>query len=57
VSPSIPDPHRNDGLEDRRDSSGTLLSDFRAGDAEVPAAALDRLIEALGLRLMRQIAR
>jgi hypothetical protein len=34
-----------------------LLSDFRAGDAELPAAALDRLIEALGLRLMQEIAR
>ena len=34
-----------------------LLSDFCAGDAELPAAALDRLIEALGLRLMQEIAR
>jgi hypothetical protein len=34
-----------------------LLSDFRAGDAELPAAALDRLIETLGLRLMQEIAR
>lgn len=34
-----------------------LLSDFRAGDAELPSAALDRLIEALGLRLMQEIPR
>ncbi len=34
-----------------------LLSDFRAGDAELPAAALDRLLEALGLRLMQEIPR
>lgn len=34
-----------------------LLSDFRAGDADLPAAALDRLIDALGLRLMQEIAR
>jgi hypothetical protein len=34
-----------------------LLSDFRAGDAELPSASLDRLIEVLGLRLMREIAR
>jgi hypothetical protein len=34
-----------------------LLSDFRAGDAELPAAALDRLLETLGLRLMQEIAR
>lgn len=32
-----------------------LLSDFRAGDADLPPAALDRLIEALGLRLMQEI--
>ncbi|MCU0958981.1 MAG: hypothetical protein MUF48_02650 [Pirellulaceae bacterium] len=31
------------------------LSDFRAGDADLPAAALDRLIHALSLRLMREI--
>ncbi len=29
----------------------------RAGDAELPAASLDRLIEALGLRLMQEISR
>jgi len=32
-----------------------LLSDFRAAQAELPAAALDRLLEALGLRLMQEI--
>lgn len=32
-----------------------LLSDFRAGDADLPPAALDRLIETLGLRLMQEI--
>ncbi|MGO8750580.1 MAG: hypothetical protein ACLQNE_31920 [Thermoguttaceae bacterium] len=32
-----------------------LLSDFRAGDAELSSAALDRLVAALGLRLMREI--
>lgn len=34
-----------------------LLSDFRAGEAELPAAALDRLIGFLGLRLMQEIPR
>jgi hypothetical protein len=34
-----------------------LLSDFRSGDAELPGAALDRLIETLGLRLMQEIRR
>lgn len=34
-----------------------LLSDFRAGDADLPSAALDRLIEVLGLRLMQEIPR
>ncbi len=33
------------------------LSDFRAGDVDLPAAALDRLIGALGLRLMQEIPR
>ena len=33
------------------------LSDFRAGEAELTAASLDRLIEALGLRLMQEIPR
>jgi hypothetical protein len=32
-----------------------VLSDFRAGDAELPSPALDRLIAVLGLRLMREI--
>jgi hypothetical protein len=34
-----------------------VLSDFRAGDAELPAAALERLIGTLGLRLMQEIPR
>jgi hypothetical protein len=34
-----------------------LFSDFRAGEAELPAAALDRLLGALGLRLMQEIPR
>jgi len=34
-----------------------LFSDFGAGEAELPAAALDRLLEALGLRLMQEIPR
>ena len=34
-----------------------LFSDFRAGEAELPALALDRLLEALGLRLMQEIPR
>ena len=33
-----------------------LLSDFRAGDAELPAISLDRLLEVLGLRLMQEAA-
>lgn len=33
------------------------FSDFRAGEAELPAIALDRLVEALGLRLMHEIPR
>lgn len=32
-----------------------LLSDFRVGDAELPSAVLDRMIETLGLRLMQEI--
>jgi hypothetical protein len=39
------------GIESR------LLSDFLAGEAELPAAALDRLIGLLGLRLMQEIPR
>ena len=34
-----------------------LLSDFRAGEAELPAASLDRLLDTLGLRLMLEIRR
>ncbi len=34
-----------------------LLSDFRAGNAELPAAALERLVDTLGLRLMQEIPR
>lgn len=34
-----------------------LLSDFCAGEAELPATVLDRLLEALGLRLMQEIPR
>jgi len=37
------------GVDERR------LSDFRAGDAELPPAALERLVETLGLRLMQEI--
>lgn len=32
-----------------------VLSNFQAGEAELPAVALDRLIETLGLRLMHEI--
>jgi hypothetical protein len=34
-----------------------LLSDFRAGSEELPAGALDGLLETLGLRLMQEIRR
>lgn len=33
------------------------LSDFRAAEAELPAAVLDRLVAELGLRLMQEIPR
>ena len=46
-----------DELADEIGVEWRLLSDFCAGDGELPAAALDRLIEALGLRLMQEIAR
>ena len=46
-----------DELADEIGVEPRVLSDFRAGDAELPAAALDRLIEVLGLRLMQEIAR
>jgi ribosome-binding protein aMBF1 (putative translation factor) len=36
---------------------GQLLSDFRAGDAELPSAVLEQLIQVLGLRLMQEIPR
>ena len=45
----------NDQLAAEIGVAPQLLSDFRAGDAALPAAALDRLIQALGLRLMREI--
>jgi hypothetical protein len=34
-----------------------LLSEFRAGEAELSTPALGRLVEALGLRLMQEIPR
>ena len=34
-----------------------LLSDFRAGESDLPAPALDRLLDILGLRLMQEIRR
>lgn len=34
-----------------------VLSDFRAGEVDLPAQALDRLASALGLRLMQEIPR
>jgi hypothetical protein len=34
-----------------------VLSDFRAADAELSPAELDRLVAALGLRLMQEIPR
>ena len=34
-----------------------LLSDFRAGESELPPAALNSLVAALGLRLMLEIPR
>ncbi len=49
--PSIPDLASSIGVEQR------VLSDFQAGEAELPAAALDRLFEKLGLRLMQEIPR
>ena len=49
--PSIPDLATAIGVDRQR------LSDFQAGEAELPAAALDRLLETLGLRLMQEIPR
>ena len=34
-----------------------LLSDFRAGEVDLPSAALDRFLDILGLRLMLEIRR
>jgi hypothetical protein len=34
-----------------------IFSEFRTGEAELPAAALDRLLEVLGLRVMQEIPR
>jgi hypothetical protein len=47
--PSIPKLAAEISVDER------LLSDFQIGDAELPAAALDRLLEKLGLRLMQEI--
>jgi hypothetical protein len=47
--PSVPDLATEIGVDDR------ALSDFMAGETELPAAALDRLFEKLGLRLMQEI--
>jgi hypothetical protein len=49
--PSIPDLATSIGVD------WQVLSDFQAGDAELPVAALDRLLEELGLRLMQEIPR
>ena len=42
-----------DALAQQIGTDARRLSDFRAGEAELPAESLDRLIEALGLRLMQ----
>jgi hypothetical protein len=47
--PSIGDLATAIGIEPR------VLSDFQAGEAELPAVTLDRLLEKLGLRLMQEI--
>lgn len=49
--PSIGDLAATIGVEPR------VLSDFQADEADLPAAALNRLIETLGLRLMQEIPR
>jgi hypothetical protein len=49
--PSVPDLASEIGV-DRR-----VLSDFLAGEADLPSVALDRLLETLGLRLMQEIPR
>jgi hypothetical protein len=48
---------RVDELSKSVDIDQKLLSDFRAGDADLPAAALDRLLDFLGLRVMLEIRR
>ncbi|MGD9854250.1 MAG: hypothetical protein AB7U20_04790 [Planctomycetaceae bacterium] len=42
-------------LPDQIGVDAALLSDFRAGEAELPAAAISRLVDALRLRLMQEI--
>ncbi len=44
-------------LAEAIDIDARLLSDFRAGDAELPSVALDRLIKLLDLCLMQEIPR
>lgn len=47
-------------IDDLAREAGTdvrLLSSFRAGEADLPSAVLDRLLEILGLRLMMEIRR
>ena len=46
-----------DELASEIEVDARLLSKFRAGDAVLPAAALERLIGKLGLRLMQEIPR
>jgi len=48
---------RVDELASDTGIDASLLSDFRAGEAELPFAALDRLLSVLGLRLMLEIRR
>jgi hypothetical protein len=48
---------REDDLANQIGVAPAHFSEFRAGAAELPSAALDRLIEALGLRLMQEIPR
>jgi hypothetical protein len=47
--PSIPELATTIGVD------WQVLSDFQAGEADLPAVALDRLLEKLGLRLMLEI--
>jgi hypothetical protein len=49
--PSVPDLATEIGVD------YCALSDFMAGDAQLPSTALDRLLEKLGLRLMQEIPR